>query len=49
MGQYVLSTNNGLAKGDIYRIERLKLGKFTLNGAPLGVLDLTVSAGWTVF
>ena len=45
MGQRMFSTANGITKGDIYRVERLKLGKFTLNGAQLAVLDFTMPAG----
>ena len=45
MGQRMFSTANGIAKGDIYRVERLKLGKFTLNGSQLAVLNFTMPAG----
>jgi clan AA aspartic protease (TIGR02281 family) len=45
MGQRMFSTANGITKGDIYRVEHLKLGKFTLNGAQLAVLDFTMPAG----
>ena len=45
MGQRMFSTANGITKGNIYRVERLKLGKFTLNGAQLAVLDFTMPAG----
>ena len=41
----MFSTANGIAKGDIYRVERLKLGKFTLNGSQLAVLNFTMPAG----
>ena len=45
VGQRMFSTANGIAKGDIYRVERLQLGKFTLNGTQLAVLDFTMPAG----
>ena len=45
MGQRIFSTANGIAKGNIYRVERLELGKFTLNDAQIAVLDFPMQAG----
>ena len=45
MGQRMFSTANGIAKGNIYRVESLELGKFTLNDVQIAVLDFPIQAG----
>jgi clan AA aspartic protease (TIGR02281 family) len=45
MGQRMFNTANGITKGNIYRVDRLALGRFTLNNAQIAVLDFKMPEG----
>ena len=45
MGQRMFNTANGITKGNIYRVDRLELGRFTLNDAQIAVLDFKMPEG----
>ena len=45
MGQRMFNTANDITKGNIYRVDRLALGRFTLNNAQIAVLDFKMPEG----
>ena len=45
IGQRMFNTANGITKGNIYRVDRLELGRFTLNNAQIAVLDFKMPEG----
>ena len=45
IGQRMFNTANGITKGNIYRVDRLELGRFALNDAQIAVLDFKMPEG----
>ena len=45
LGQRMFNTANGIAKGNIYQVDSLTLGRFTLAGIQIAVLDFSMSGG----
>ncbi len=45
LGQRIFNTANGIAKGNIYQVDSLTLGRFTLAGIQIAVLDFSMPDG----
>jgi len=45
LGQRMFNTANGIAKGNIYQVDSLTLGRFTLAGLQIAVLDFSMPDG----
>ena len=45
LGQRMFNTANGIAKGNIYQVDSLTLGRFTLAGIQIAVLDFSMPDG----
>ena len=45
LGQRIFNTANGIAKGNIYQVDSLTLGRFTLAGIQIAVLDFGMPDG----
>jgi clan AA aspartic protease (TIGR02281 family) len=45
LGQRIFNTANGIAKGNIYQVDSLTLGRFTMAGIQIAVLDFSMPDG----